>query len=154
MKSENKCNEKPLVAAVRERLKQKNMTVKEAAEVLGISSIHLASLLNGIRRLSGLSQVKQERLADFLGMKKGEMFVLAGMLSPEDLLPNHFHDRVETALQHIQNDPEFRVFSLCEADIDTASDRVKLLLAVLYEKAITESLRAKAVSMDAKGETV
>ena len=154
MKSINQCNEKPLVAAVRERIKQKNMTVKEAAEVLRISSIHLTSLLNGIRRLSGLSPDKLDRLADFLGMKKSEMFVLAGMLSPEDLLPDHSHDRVKATLQQIRNDPEFRIFNLGEADIDAASDRVKLLLAVLYEKTITESLRAKAVSMDAQGETV
>ena len=154
MKSINQCNEKPLVAAVRERIKQKNMTVKEAAEVLRISSIHLTSLLNGIRRLSGLSPDKLDRLADFLGMKKSEMFVLAGMLSPEDLLPDHSHDRVKATLQQIQNDPEFRVFGLGEVDIDAASDRVKLLLAILYEKTITESLRAKAVSMDAQGETV
>ena len=154
MKSINQCNEKPLIAAVRERLKQKNMTAKEAAEVLKISSIHLTSLLNGIRRLSGLSPDKLDRLADFLGMKKSEMFVLAGMLSPEDLLPDHSHDRVKATLQQIQNDPEFRVFSLAEADIDTASDRVKLLLAVLYEKAITESLRTKAASANAQAETV
>lgn len=149
MKRENQCNEKPLVAAVRECLKQKNMTVKEAAEVLKISSIYLTSLLNGTRRLGGLSQDKQDLLAVFLGMKKSEMFVLAGMLSPEDLMPNHSHDRVEATLQQIQSDPEFRVFSLNEADIDAASDRVKLLIAVLYEKAITESLRTKAKSLTA-----
>jgi len=154
MKSETKCNEKPLIAAVRERLKQKNMSVKEAAEVLGISSIYLTSLLNGIRRLGGLSQYKQDRLAEFIGIKKSEMFVLAGVLSPEDLVPDHSHDRVETTLQQIQNDPEFRIFNLAKADIDTASARVKLLLAVLYEKTITESLRAQAVSMYAQGETV
>ena len=147
MKSENKCNEKSLIAAVRERIKQKNMTVKEAAEALKISSIHLTSLLNSIRRFSGLSQDKQDRLAEFLGIKKSEMFVLGGMLNPEDLLPDHSYDRVETTLQQIQNDPEFRVFGLADADINTASARVKLLLAVLYERAITESLHAKAKSL-------
>jgi transcriptional regulator with XRE-family HTH domain len=149
MKSENKCNEKPLAAAVRECLERKNMTVQEGAGALGISSIHLTSLLNGIRRFSGLSQDKQDRLADFLGMKKSEMFVLAGMLRPEDLLPNHSQDRVKATLQQIRNDPEFRMFSLGEADIDTSSDRVKLLIAVLYEKAITEALRSKAKSLTA-----
>ena len=149
MKSENKCNEKPLAAAVRECLKQKNMTAQEGAGALGISSIHLTSLLNSIRRFSGLSQDKQDRLADFLGMKKSEMFVLAGMLCPEDLLPNHSQDRVEATLQQIRNDPEFRMFCLGEADIDSASARVKLLIAVLYEKAITEALRSRAKSLTA-----
>lgn len=149
MKSENKCNEKPLAAAVRECLKRKNMTVHEGAKVLGISSIHLTSMLNGIRRFSGLSLDKQGRLAGFLGMKKSEMFVLAGMLHPEDLLPNHSHDRVGATLRQIRNDPEFRVFSLDEADFEAASDRVRLLLAVLYGKAITEALRSKAEHMTA-----
>ena len=149
MKSENKCNEKPLAAAVRECLKRKNMTVQEGAGALGISSIHLTSLLNGIRRFSGLSQDKQDRLADFLGMKKSEMFVLAGMLHPEDLLPNHSQDRVKATLRQIRNDPEFRMFSLGEADIDSVSARVKLLIAVLYEKAITEALHSKAKSLTA-----
>lgn len=149
MKSENQCNEKPLIAAVRACLNQKNMTVQEAADELGISHIHLSSMLTGVRRFSGLSKDKQDRLAAFLGMKKSEMFVLAGMLNPEDLLPDHSQDRIEATLQQIQNDPEFRMFSLGEADIDTASDRVKLLIAVLYEKAITEALRAKAKSLTA-----
>lgn len=154
MKSENKCNEKPLINTVRECLKQKNMTLQEGAEVLGISHIHFTSMLNGSRRFSGLSHDKQDRLAEFLGMKKSEMFVLAGMLSPEDLLPNHSPDRIKATLQHIQNDPEFRLFALNDADIDTASDRVKLLLAVLYEKAVTEALLTKAVPMDTQAEAV
>lgn len=149
MKPGNPCNEKPLISAVRACLNQKNMTVQEAADELGISHIHLSSMLTGVRRFSGLSKDKQDRLAAFLGMKKSEMFVLAGMLNPEDLLPDHSQDRIEATLQQIQNDPEFRMFSLGEADIDTASDRVKLLIAVLYEKAITEALRAKAKSLTA-----
>lgn len=147
MKSENQCNEKPLVAAVRDTLKQKGMTLKDGADAISVSHIHMASMLTGVRRFSGLSQDKQDRLAAFLDMKKSEMFVLAGMLNPVDLLPDHSHDRVEATLQHIQNDPEFRMFSLGEADIDNASDRVKLLIAVLYQKTITESLRAKAKSL-------
>lgn len=149
MKSENQSNEKPLIAAIRACLSRKEITVQEAANELGISHIHLSSMLTGVRRFSGLSQDKQDRLAAFLGMKKSEMFVLAGMLSPDDLLPNQSQDRVEATLQHIQNDPEFRMFSLGEADIDTASNRVKLLITVLYGKAITEALRAKAKSMTA-----
>lgn len=149
MKPGNPCNEKPLIASIRACLSRKGMTVQEAADELGISHIHLSSMLTGVRRFSGLSKDKQDRLAAFLGMKKSEMFVLAGMLNPEDLLPDHSQDRIEATLQQIQNDPEFRMFSLGEADIDTASDRVKLLIAVLYEKAITEALRAKAKSLTA-----
>lgn len=149
MKSENQSNEKSLVAVIRACLSRKGMTVQEAADELGISHIHLSSMLNGVRRFSGLSQDKQDRLAAFLGMKKSEMFVLAGMLSPEDLLPDHSQDRIEATLQQIQNDPEFRMFSLDEADIDSASARVKLLIAVLYERAVTEALRSKAKSLTA-----
>lgn len=146
MKSENQSNEKPLIAAIRACLSRKEMTVQEAADELGISHIHLSSMLNGVRRFSGLSQDKQDRLAAFLGMKKSEMFVLAGMLSPEDLLPDHSQDRVEAILQQIQNDPEFRMFSMGEKGIYSTPERIKLLIAVLYEKAITAALQAKAVS--------
>lgn len=149
MKPENQSNEKPLIAAIRACLSRKEMTVHEAADELGISHIHLSSMLNGVRRFSGLSQDKQDRLAAFLGMKKSEMFVLAGMLSPEDLLPDHSQDRVEAILQQIQNDPEFRMFSMCEGGIDSTPERIKLLIAVLYEKAITAALQAKAGSLTA-----
>lgn len=149
MKSENQSNEKPLIAAIRACLSRKEMTVQEAADELGISHIHLSSMLNGVRRFSGLSQDKQDRLAAFLGMKKSEMFVLAGMLSPEDLLPDHSQDRIEATLQQIQNDPEFRMFSLGEEGIYSAPERIKLLIAVLYEKAITAALQAKAGSLTA-----
>lgn len=147
MKSKNQCNEKSLVAAVRACLNQKNMTVQEGADELGVSHIHLSSMLTGVRRFSGLSHDKQNRLAAFLDMKKSEMFVLAGMLSPEDLLPNHSSDRVEAILQQIKNDPEFRMLSMGEADIDSSSTRIKLLIAVLYGKAITAALQAKAESI-------
>lgn len=147
MKSENQCNEKPLIAAVRACLSRKEMTVQEAADELGVSHIHLSSMLTGVRRFNGLSHDKQNRLAVFLGMKKSEMFVLAGMLSPEDLLPNHSSDRVEAILQQIKNDPEFRMLSMGEADIDSSSTRIKLLIAVLYGKAITAALQAKAESI-------
>lgn len=149
MKHENQSNEKPLIAAIRACLSRKGMTVQAAADELGISHIHLSSMLNGVRRFSGLTQGKQDRLAAFLGMKKSEMFVLAGMLSPEDLLPDHSQDRIEAILQQIQNDPEFRMFSMGEAEIDNASTRIKLLIAVLYEKAITAALQAKAGSLTA-----
>lgn len=154
MKSENQRNEKPLIAAIRACLSRKGMTVQEAAGELGISHIHLSSMLTGVRRFSGLSQDKQDRLAVLLSMKKSEMFVLAGMLSPEDLLPDHSQDRIEATLQQIQNDPEFRLFSLGKADIDSASARVKLLLAALYEKAITESLRATVATVNAQEATI
>lgn len=147
MKSENQSNEKPLIAAIRACLSRKEMTVQEAADELGISHIHLSSMLNGVRRFSGLSQDKQDRLAAFLGMKKSEMFVLAGMLSPEDLLPDHSQDRVEAILQQIQNDPEFRMFSMGEGGIDSTPERIKLLITVLYEKAITAALQARAGSL-------
>lgn len=149
MKSENQSNEKPLIAAIRACLSRKEMTVQEAADELEISHIHLSSMLNGVRRFSGLSQDKQDRLAAFLDMKKSEMFVLAGMLSPEDLLPDHSQDRIEATLQQIQNDPEFRMFSLGEEGIYSAPERIKLLIAVLYEKAITAALQAKAGSLTA-----
>lgn len=147
MKSENQSNEKPLIAAIRACLSRKEMTVQEAANELGISHIHLSSMLNGVRRFSGLSQDKQDRLAAFICMKKSEMFVLAGMLSPEDLLPDHSQDRIEATLQQIQNDPEFRMFSLGEEGIYSTPERIKLLIAVLYEKAITAALQAKAGSL-------
>jgi len=141
MKSINQCNEKPLADAVRACLDKKDMTVQQAAGALNISSIHLSSLLNGARRFSGLSPDKQDRLSAFLSMRKSEMFVLCGLLSPEDLLPNTNAERVQQTLRHIQADPELRLLCLHDADIDNASDRVKLLLAVLYEKAITASMR-------------
>ena len=153
MKSNNQGTEKPLADAIRTCLDNKKMTVQQAATELNLSYIYLSSLLNGARRFSGLSSDKMDRLSAFLNIRKSEMFVLCGLLSPEDLLPITNAERVQQILWQIQNDPELRMFCLREADIDNASNRVKLLLAVLYEKAMTASMRVDAALINERKAT-
>ena len=63
-------------------------TLADIAKYLGISYIHMASLSNGARKISGLSIEKQRALAKFLGISMVEFFLLCGLLRQEDLIAN------------------------------------------------------------------
>lgn len=141
MKSSNPSIEKPLADAVRAALNRKGMTVQEAATSIQVSHIHLTSLLNGARRFSGLSSDKLELLSSLTGIRKGEMFVLCGLLSPAEFNPVAQPDLLKHRLVQLKNDPELSMYCQHTEDIDSASDRLKLLLAVLYEKAIAGTMR-------------
>lgn len=141
MKSSNPSIEKPLADAVRDAIKQKGMTVQEAATAIQVSHIHLTSLLNGARRISGLSSEKMDLLSSLTGIRKVEMFVLCGLLSPSEVNQIAQPDLLKHRLVQMKNDPELSMYCQHAEDIDSASDRLKLLLAVLYEKAIAGTMR-------------
>ena len=62
-------------------------TLRDLAKSLGISHIHIASLSNGARKLSGLAPEKQRQLAQYLHMNMVEFYLMVGMLRPEDFAP-------------------------------------------------------------------
>ena len=143
---QNNSSEKNMAKAFRVYLSQHDMSIKDAAAKLGLSYIHVASLLNGTRRFSGLAQDSQKRIAKFLGISKIQFFVLCGMLSPKDLLPNNSTDSLSETMQQIQSDPTLQMFAPSKAEIETASESVKVLLAALYEKATSKSFQVQCLS--------
>lgn len=144
MKSSNQCNEKPLADAIRAALNTKGMTIQEAAAAIDVSYIHLISLLNGARRLSGLSSHKLDLLASLTGIRKGQIYVLCGLLSPAEFYPAVQPDQVKLRLAQIQLDPGLQMCRLNDDDIENASDQVKLLLALLYEKTMSGAICASS----------
>jgi predicted XRE-type DNA-binding protein len=145
---QNNSSEKNLAKTFRVHLSQHDMSVKDAAAILNISYVHLTAMLNGVRRFSGLAQEKQKRIAKFLGISKSQFFVLCGMLSPKDLLQNNSTDRLYETLQRIQSDPKLRTFVPSQADINKASEPVKVLLAVLFERVMSNSLQARLTEVE------
>lgn len=147
MKSINQSKEKPLADAIRAAMKMKGMTVQEAATAIKVSHVHMTSLLNGARRLSGLSPDRLNTLSTLTGIRKSEMFVLCGLLTPEEFYPSGQPERIKQRLLQLQSDPDLRMY-LHDANIDKASNQLKLLLAVLYEKAISGSLRINSTLVE------
>ena len=62
-------------------------TLHDLAKALGISHIHMASLSNGARKLSGLAPEKQRELAKYLRLSMVEFYLMIGVLRPEDFTP-------------------------------------------------------------------
>ena len=75
-----------LINMIHSAMKMQGWTLAEVANYLGISYIHMASLSNGARKLSGLGIDKQRALAKFLGITMVEFFLLCGLLRQEDLV--------------------------------------------------------------------
>lgn len=88
MKGNNKAVEgQQLINILRDEASKRGMTVREIAELLGVSHVHLSSLINGARKISGLNPQKQRKLAKFLGISMLEFLVMCEVLRPEDLFP-------------------------------------------------------------------
>lgn len=88
MKESNKTIEgQQLINLLRDETSKRGMTVLDVAEQLGISHVHLNSLLNGVRKVSGLDPQKQRKLARFLGVSMLEFLVMCEVLRPEDFIP-------------------------------------------------------------------
>jgi len=89
MSRKNKRNtHQHLINLIHATLKLQGWTLADIAKYLGISYIHMASLSNGARKISGLSIEKQRALAKFLGISMVEFFLLCGLLRQEDLIAN------------------------------------------------------------------
>jgi transcriptional regulator with XRE-family HTH domain len=89
MKHEQNSNpEQQLINCIHSALKANRLTLSDVAAYLGISYIHMASMSNGARKISGLKIEKQRKLAKFLGITMVQFFVLCGLLREEDLLTN------------------------------------------------------------------
>lgn len=87
MKNEQNSNpELELINCIHSELRRKQLTLTDIAAFLGISYIHMASLSNGARKISGLKLNKQRALAQFLGISMIEFFLLCGVLRQEDLI--------------------------------------------------------------------
>lgn len=86
MNRESKRNpQQHLINQIHSTMKLQGWTLAEVANHLGISYIHMASLSNGARKLSGLGIDKQRALAKFLGITMIEFFLQCGLLRQEDL---------------------------------------------------------------------
>lgn len=87
MTRKHKCNpNQHLIKLIHSTLKLQGWTLVDIAKHLGISYIHMASLSNGARKISGLSIEKQRALAEFLSISMIEFFLLCGVLRQEDLI--------------------------------------------------------------------
>lgn len=74
-----------LINMVHSKAKLHGWTLADVARHLGVSYIHMASLSNGARKISGLKIDKQRVLAKFLDISMIEFFLMNGLLRQEDL---------------------------------------------------------------------
>lgn len=75
-----------LINMIHSKMKLHGWTMADVAKYLGISYIHMSSMSNGARKISGLKIDKQRALARFLGISMIEFFLLCGLLRQEDLI--------------------------------------------------------------------
>lgn len=123
---------KLVAAAIRNKANEMGVSIKVMAEILGISHIYLSSLINGIRPFSGLSCDKQQAIATLLGITKIELFVMIGQLSAEDLVINMNSNTM--TFQNLRSNPNLQVVNLTASDWDSSSERMRLMVALLYQQ--------------------
>lgn len=132
--------EQPLANAIRVKNAEKGAILKDTAKTLGISYIHMSSLMRGERSFAGLDAETQNALAKYLVITKGQLLVLAGTLTKDDLLTTSFDDKTEQTFQKIKSDSRWNTLGLGQQDIDSASMRLRLFIALIYEKLESEKV--------------
>ena len=74
-----------LIKKIYSVMNDQGWTLADVAKLLSISYIHMASLSNGARNVSGLKIEKQRALAKLLGISMIDFYLLCGQLREEDL---------------------------------------------------------------------
>lgn len=85
-RKKNRNPNKNLMDMLHNTLSVRGMKLADVANILGISYIHMASLSNGARQISGLKLDKQRKLAAFLGITMVDFLLMSGVLRQEDLI--------------------------------------------------------------------
>jgi hypothetical protein len=118
----------------------RRLTMRQVAEMLGVSYPYFFGLRNGKSDISKLGDEHIERAAKFLAMPKLAAMLAAGQLKYEDFYsePAKLRDSVQPSLRFIQSDPEYAAY--LPASIVKADPAIQLCVVMLYERATGRTL--------------
>lgn len=132
-----------------QRANEQSLGITGLAVALGVTYGYIHQLRSGTRQLMHVSDDFAAACARFLCVPRIAVFLAAGRVSPEDFYENpaHVSARVDEALSHIANDPQWA--PLVPSDAHTSSYAMRRLVVLLYEAATGHTLLPAAADVDA-----
>lgn len=123
-----------------EKAAANNESPAELAASLDISYPYLLALARGERPTSGMTRVHLVSVAKYLSLPVGQVYLLAGALSPEDFIFEPTQDeKMQYALEAMRNDPLWTAHTPNKKVWQHADPSLKLLICLLYERAARTS---------------
>lgn len=127
--------ESPLISALWNKMNEKGISPKEAAEdYLGITYAYLTALARGDRLTNKLTWETLERMSLFLDVPKAQVMLLAGILAQEDFYyRGSIPERMARLYQRMIHDPVWGGYMPNKVQWDALHPQVQLLIGGLYE---------------------
>lgn len=133
-----------LIDKINEVMRRKGHTRHDLQHILGVSYVHVNSMMSGVRSFAGLDVAKQRTLAQYLGISFAQYYIYVGILEPNDfMVEESFDQRAKLTFDKMRQDPMWSATALSQDEIDNLPARARLLIALLYERVSHESLLDK-----------
>ena len=129
-----------LMSKLWEQAAANNESLPELAEKLDISYPYLMALARGERPTEKIDRVHLVSAAKYLNLSVGQVYLLAGALTPEDFIFEPTKDeKMQQVLLAMRNDPLWTAYVPNKNVWQHADPSVKLLICLLYERAARTS---------------
>jgi transcriptional regulator with XRE-family HTH domain len=129
-----------LMSKLWEQAALNNESVTELAVILDISYPYLMALARGERPTDKIDRVHLEKAAKYLNLPVGQVYLLAGVLTPEDFIFEPTKDeKMQHALKAMRNDPLWAAHTPSKKVWQETPPSVQLLICLLYERAARTS---------------
>lgn len=132
-----------LMAALLGCAEERQHTHDQVARYLGVQYSYLNQLRNGLRKVSSVSRDFSQACAQYLGVSRLQVLMMAGQISPEDVLQPGvaYRTDLERAMQYICEDLEWR--HLITPELRGAGLDSQFAVVRLYEVATGKVLLPK-----------
>jgi hypothetical protein len=129
-----------LMSKLWEKAATNNESVMELTGILDVSYPYLMALARGERPTDKLNRAQLVRAANYLKLPVGQVFLLAGVLTPEDFIFEPTKDeKMQYALNAMRNDPLWAAYAPSKKVWQETLPSVQMLICLLYERAARTS---------------
>jgi hypothetical protein len=129
-----------LMSKLWEQAAANNHSLTELADLLDISYPYLMALARGERPPEKMDRDHLVSAAKYLNLPVGQVYLLAGSLTPEDFIFEPTKDeKMQHALAAMRNDPLWAAYAPNKNVWQHVDPSVKLLICLLYERAARTS---------------
>lgn len=135
-----------LIRAILEKCQIDNLDIKDVVtRHFDMTLIYFDALKAGRRPVYRLDESKLERIAAWLGISKGQAYIMAGVLEPQDFYPyDDLNDKLNRVFREISNDPVWMGLTPSVEEWEAASLKMRLMMVHLYEQLSCRELLERA----------
>ena len=134
-----------LVAHIRDFMKAEGLSNLDFSKMLGLSYTYVNSILSGNRWVGTLDRERMLIISRWLGIPLAQTLMLGEVMHPEDfIVTTGLDERLENVHRQMLSDPDWRGLVPGADEWNAAPQRMRLAMAVMFERLVERELIAKA----------